>query len=99
MIEVSAGVIVRDLVNQSYLCVRAYSNWDYPKGHVENGESLVQAALRELYEETTLSPGDINLLPLASPPVVYKGGKKTAHYFLADRKTDKKHISSCSHND
>ena len=35
MIEVSAGVIVRDLVNQSYLCVRAYSNWDYPKGHVE----------------------------------------------------------------
>lgn len=32
-------------------------HWDFPKGHVENGESETQTALRELAEET----GIINL--------------------------------------
>ena len=87
--EVSAGVIVRDLSNQTYLCVRAFNNWDFPKGHVEKGESLIQAAMRELEEETTLSSADAALLGLMSPPVIYKNGKKTAHYFLANRTSDK----------
>ena len=87
--EISAGVIVKDEGNKEpvYLCVRAYSNWDFPKGHLENKESLVDAALRELEEETTLCTEDIELLPLAAEPVIYKNGKKTAHYFLALRKS------------
>lgn len=89
--EVSAGVIVRDDSGSEpvYLCVRAYSNWDFPKGHVEQGETLLQAAIRELWEETTLTSEDINILGAMAPPVLYKKGKKTAHYFLADRKSDK----------
>ena len=87
--EVSAGVVVRDLRDNSYLCVRAFGNWDFPKGHVEQGETLVQAALRELEEETSISAGDINLLPLSAPPVVYKNGRKTAHYFAAERASEK----------
>tara|TARA_A100001015_G_C14644482_1_gene576717 strand:+ start:236 stop:643 length:408 start_codon:yes stop_codon:yes gene_type:complete len=89
--EVSAGVIVRDDSGPEvvYLCVRAYSNWDFPKGHVEQGETLLQAAVRELHEETTLSVTDVNILGVMAPPVLYKNGKKTAHYFLADRKSDK----------
>ena len=85
--EVSAGIIVKDetVETVSYLWVSAYSNWDFPKGHVENGETLLEAALRELWEETTLSNSDIQVTGTMAPPVIYKGGKKTAHYFLADR--------------
>ena len=52
--EVSAGIIVRDESGDvtTYLCVRAYSNWDFPKGHVEGNETELETAKRELIEET-----------------------------------------------
>ncbi len=37
-----------------YLLLRAYKNWDFPKGLVEPGEQPLQAAVREVREETTL---------------------------------------------
>ncbi len=37
-----------------YLLLRAYRNWDFPKGIVESGEDPIGAALREVREETTL---------------------------------------------
>ena len=37
-----------------YLLLRAYKNWDFPKGLVEPGEQPMEAALREVREETTL---------------------------------------------
>lgn len=37
-----------------YLLLRAYKNWDFPKGLVEPGEQPLEAALREVREETTL---------------------------------------------
>ena len=89
--EISAGIIVKDesCGEPTYLCVRAFSNWDFPKGRLEDGEGLVTAAVRELAEETSLGIDDIVLLPLCAPPVIYKNGNKTAHYFLATRKSDK----------
>ena len=33
--------------------------WSFPKGHMEKGETEQQTALRELYEETGLRPGQI----------------------------------------
>ena len=38
-----------------YLLLRAYKNWDFPKGLVEPGEQPLDAALREVREETTLT--------------------------------------------
>jgi 8-oxo-dGTP pyrophosphatase MutT (NUDIX family) len=32
----------------------AYRNWGFPKGHIEDGEDAVQAAVREIREETAL---------------------------------------------
>ena len=89
--EISAGVIVRDERGEEpvYLCVRAYSNWDFPKGHVEGDETLLQAAMRELEEETSLNFRDVQITGAMAPPVLYKNKKKTAHYFLADRVGDK----------
>ena len=86
----SSGVIVIDWGPDVpvALCVRAYANWDFPKGRVEPGESLVQAAARELQEETSIAVGtDARLTGAQAPSITYgKGSKaKTASYFLADR--------------
>jgi len=90
--ETSAGIIVRDenVSPTRYLCVRAYSKWDFPKGHLEKGESILDAAIRETEEEVSLTKSDYKLLGLVAPPVTYKKGKKTAHYFLAERKSNAK---------
>jgi 8-oxo-dGTP pyrophosphatase MutT (NUDIX family) len=57
-LEVSAGGIVfRRLPDKGaqYLLIRdSYDNWGFPKGHLEDGESPAEAALRETSEETGL---------------------------------------------
>jgi 8-oxo-dGTP pyrophosphatase MutT (NUDIX family) len=52
----SAGVVVVHLAQApvQYLLLRAYKNWDFPKGLVEPGEQPLDAAVREVKEETTL---------------------------------------------
>ena len=50
----SAGVIVARHEGDSwrYLLLRVYSYWDFPKGIVEPDEDPIQAARREVEEET-----------------------------------------------
>ena len=52
----SAGVVVVHTAAPAvqYLLLRAYKNWDFPKGLVEPGEQPLEAAVREVREETTL---------------------------------------------
>jgi bis(5'-nucleosidyl)-tetraphosphatase len=52
----SAGVVVVHVAGEAvrYLLLRAYKNWDFPKGLVEPGEEPLDAAVREVKEETTL---------------------------------------------
>ena len=52
----SAGVVVvkRDPGHFKYLLLRAYNHWDFPKGVVEDGEEIIDAALREVREESTI---------------------------------------------
>jgi len=89
MIE-SAGVAIVDLKSGSgeepvVLCVRAYANWDFPKGQLDEGENHIQAAIREVKEETTLSHGaDYILTGGPAGATTYGKGekKKTATYFI-----------------
>jgi 8-oxo-dGTP pyrophosphatase MutT (NUDIX family) len=57
-IEVSAGGIVfrrgSDRAARFLLIRDSYSNWGFPKGHLETGESPADAAVRETAEETGL---------------------------------------------
>ncbi|MFN0314424.1 MAG: NUDIX domain-containing protein, partial [Burkholderiales bacterium] len=53
----SAGVVVVRSAGEEwrYLLLRVFKNWDFPKGRVEEGESPLEAARREVEEETGLS--------------------------------------------
>lgn len=52
VVEAAGGIVY----NESYdiLFIKRLGRWDLPKGKVEKGESLDQAALREVEEETGL---------------------------------------------
>ena len=57
----SAGIIILDLKGPEpkALCVSAYGKWDFPKGHLEDGENHIEAAVREVFEETTLQTANL----------------------------------------
>ncbi len=75
----------------SVLLVRHKAGWwGFPKGHPEEGETPVEAASRELQEETNLQVEKI-LLPepfLESYRFLHQGEwiDKSVHYFLATTK-------------
>ena len=53
----AAGVVVLRPSSDGWrvLILRAYRNWDFPKGLLDPGESALAAAVRETREETSLS--------------------------------------------
>jgi bis(5'-nucleosidyl)-tetraphosphatase len=73
-----------------FLLLRAYKNWDFPKGLVEAGEEPIDAALREVREETTLDnlSFDWGLQFMNTGP--YNKGKISRYYLARSTET---HIS------
>ena len=60
--EQSAGILLVNDDNdfEEFLIMRRYGIWEIPKGHVNEGEELVDTAIRETEEETGVSRGDIS---------------------------------------
>jgi 8-oxo-dGTP pyrophosphatase MutT (NUDIX family) len=81
----SAGVVVvrHDGVAWRCLLLRAFRNWDFPKGLVEAGETPLAAALREAREETSLDGLVLRWGPAFRETVPYARGK-IARYHLAE---------------
>lgn len=52
VIEAAGGIVFNK--ENKILFIHRLSKWDLPKGKIEKGESLEQAALREVEEETSL---------------------------------------------
>lgn len=69
-----------------FLLVRAYMNWDFPKGRIDPGELPMSCALRELKEETTLDGAVFRWGEDYVETAPYSHGK-IAHYFLAELAT------------
>ena len=55
----SGGIIINDK-NQVVVVNQNHDSWSLPKGHIDPGESKLEAAKREIYEETGIK--DVKLL-------------------------------------
>lgn len=81
LITASVGFISPQDNNHLYVAIRNKRGWDIPGGHVEEGETPIQAFERELEEEAqcTLLPGVKSVAMLESKAisktgiVVYRG--------------------------
>jgi 8-oxo-dGTP pyrophosphatase MutT (NUDIX family) len=89
----SAGIVPvrRTKSGWRLLILRAYRNWDFPKGSIEPGESPLEAALRETKEEAALADlsfpfgeGFCETAPYGHGKVAryYLGTTETAHVTL-----------------
>lgn len=56
-------LIVRGNPVESFLLMVHENRLDLPKGHIDEGETQMQCALRELHEETGIAETDIELIP------------------------------------
>lgn len=82
----SAGFVVGRRVAGSWrlLLLRAYRNWDFPKGRIEPGETPCAAALRETAEETGLTHLDLRWGEVYIEVGPYGSRRKIARYYLAE---------------
>jgi 8-oxo-dGTP pyrophosphatase MutT (NUDIX family) len=87
---VSAGVIVvrKQAGGWQYLFLRAFRNWDFPKGEMEPGESFLEAAVRETREETGITELDFSWGEVVKETAPYNRGTKLARYYLAQTSED-----------
>ncbi|MCI7351988.1 MAG: NUDIX domain-containing protein [Ruminococcus sp.] len=90
ILEKSCGAIVyrRHHGNLEILLIKHVNSghWSFPKGHVEEGETEVETALREVKEETGI---DIIIDPTFRETVTYfprKDTQKVVVYFIAKAK-------------
>jgi 8-oxo-dGTP pyrophosphatase MutT (NUDIX family) len=70
------------------LLLRAYKNWDFPKGMVEPGEDALAAARREVEEETGLAGLGYPFGDEFKETLPYSGNK-VARYYLAETDAEK----------
>ena len=85
----SAGVVVvkRHPGHFKYLLLRAFNHWDFPKGVVEDGEEIIEGALREVREESTISDLTFEWGMQFRETGPYGPGK-IARYYLAETKQE-----------
>jgi 8-oxo-dGTP pyrophosphatase MutT (NUDIX family) len=82
----AAGAVVfrRTAGGVRFLALRAFKNWDFPKGLVEPGEDQLACAKREVAEETGLTRLDWPFGDEHRETVPYGNDHKVARYYLAE---------------
>jgi len=89
--KLSCGIAISRETESGWktLMLRAFRHWDFPKGLCEEGEEPMQAAIRELREETGIENPDFDWGDRFMETGPYGHGK-TARYYLA--KTDQENV-------
>lgn len=86
-VEITTMCMIRDLQNNKVVVQDRAKNWkgiSFPGGHVEEGESIIAAAIREVKEETCLNVS--NLQPCG---IIHWFNDQTGErYFVFNFKTD-----------
>lgn len=102
----SAGVILHTTKNNERLFLLLHNSqghWDFPKGRVEHGETMYDAALRELHEEAglTVQALDPVFKESISYTCIYDGQEyiKEAIFFLAQMPEEVPATLSHEHDD
>jgi len=72
----------------AFLILRAYRNWDFPKGGADEGESPLAAAVREMEEETGMRVSDLAWGEVSMDTEPYAGGKITSYYLVRVQKQE-----------
>jgi 8-oxo-dGTP pyrophosphatase MutT (NUDIX family) len=82
--KLSCGVVVARQTDDGWLTLllRAYHHWDFPKGIRERGEDPMQAAVREVREETSIDDLSFEWGDRFFETGPYSRGK-IARYFIA----------------
>lgn len=88
--RLSAGVVVvrRTPAGWRFLMLRAYRNWDFPKGVVDPGESPLGAARREVKEETLIDDLQFNWGEEHYETAPYSNNK-VARYYIGETRTER----------
>jgi 8-oxo-dGTP pyrophosphatase MutT (NUDIX family) len=86
----SAGIIPvrREAGTWKLLVLRAYTDWDFPKGHIETGESPFEAAMREAREETGIEDFEFEFGDTWCDTPPYSGGKITRYYVAVTKQAN-----------
>ena len=86
--RLSAGVVVvrPGPTGWLFLMLRAYRNWDFPKGVVDPGEEPLAAARREVREETLIKDLQFTWGEEYRETAPYSNNK-VARYYLAETRT------------
>ncbi len=85
--EKSSGAVIYTTLNGEYLYLLIkQENGDigFPKGHIEKGETESEAALREIFEETSVKANIIGDFREVISYVMPNGKNKTVVYFTAE---------------
>lgn len=87
--RMSAGVVVVNVLDRHlrFLLLRAYRNWDFPKGLIEAGELPLDAAIREVREETTLNDLSFDWGAVYVDTGPYNKGKIARYYIARSNET------------
>jgi 8-oxo-dGTP pyrophosphatase MutT (NUDIX family) len=88
--RLSAGVVVVRATDDGarFLLLRAYRNWDFPKGLVEPGEEPRAAATREAAEEAGISDLEFEWGDDYYETAPY-GANKVARYYVASTRAER----------
>ncbi len=82
----SAGIVIvrKEKEEWKYLFLRAYRNWDFPKGIVESTETPLETAKREVKEESGITNLNFRWGNVFKETLPYAGGNKVARYYIAE---------------
>lgn len=98
MIVEVAGILIQNIDGDFLMChpTNHPDIWSLPKGHIEDDEEALQAAIRETKEETNLDVTklDGNLTFLTTHQYKIEGGRRTKnlHVYLFKSNVDMKKI-------